>query len=817
MTRIKPRRYRPVFHAAWLGPASALACVVQAAEFEAGFLRSDAAASALAALNENADLPPGEYSFEVSLNGQALGEHRLALQRVEQRWQVCLPLALLEEAGVTRAALQLPNEPAGPCVDLESALDGSQVEVNTRRFKVVVSVPQVAIRRRLIGATDPADWDSGITAGFVNYQASARQGHSRYSGNDGQRDLYLNAGLNLGDWRLRTTQSLSDGDRMGRQWQRLNTYAQRDLPAIRSNFTVGELFTQGEVFRSMPLLGVQVASDMDMLPDVLQAYSPVIRGVAQSRAKVEVRRDGYLLYTTYVSPGAFELDDLSVSGSGELEVSVIEDDGQITTFTQPYSTLANLLRDGVWRYSAAVGRYDPAYSATQRPLVAQASVARGLPGNWTVYGGAMGASFYHAGQLGLSRDFGAWGALAVDATQAATASDGIKAGSQGMSYAARYGKAFGTGTQLRFAGYRYSTEGYRDFDEAVAERGSGWLRHGSRRSRLEGALYQNLGTRSSLSLSVSQEDYWGSSYQRKQVQATLSTVWQGIGANAYMSQAFDERNRQYRQWGLSFNIPLGSTRSSATFDVQRSGERLSQRASLAGYHEDLRLSYRAALAQNGQQDRSGSLSASWQGPATNLGVAVSRSDTYSSVSVNASGSLVLHPGGLIAAPQVSDTFAIVEVPGIENVRMRNGAGRTNTDGYAIASSLRPYRANTVSLDTSDLGPDVLIENGTQQVIPRRGAVVKATFSGRKVVRVLLTARLPGGDNLAFGAELLDKNGDWVATIGQGGQALLESNDQPQTLMARWGENGQERCQLRIDPQAATPKQGYHLLHAECTG
>lgn len=815
MTPCNPRRAQAVFHVAWLVPLNTLACMVQAEEFDAGFLRNNASAGALATLNASSDIAPGEYAFEVSLNGQALGQHSLTLETGEQNeWRVCLPLSLIEQGGVNLAALTAPVSPEEHCIDLEHALPDSRVTIDARHFKVAVSVPQAALHRRLHGTTVPSDWDAGITAGYLNYQVSARQGSSRLGGSNSNSDLYLNAGVNVGDWRLRSTQSLSDSAGQGRQWQRSNTYAQRDLPALRANLTVGELFTQGEVFRSMPVLGVQVASDMDMLPDVLQAYSPLIRGVAQSRAKVEVRRDGYLLYTTYVSPGAFVLDDLSVGGSGELDVTVTEDDGQVTRFTQPYSTLGNLLREGVWRYSAAAGQYAPAYSSSARPMLAQASLARGLPGNWTVYGGAMAASFYHAGQLGISRDLGAWGALALDATTAVSNSDaGLH---RGMSYAARYGKAFATGTQLRFAGYRYSTEGFRDFDEAVSEQGSRWLRHGSRRSRLEGALYQNLGSRTSLSLSLSQEDYWGSTYERKQVQANLSTVWGGVGANIYASQAFDERNRQYRQWGVSLNVPLGSTRSSATFNVQRSGERLSQNASLSGYHNDLRLSYRASLAQGDQQSRTGSFSTNWQGPAMNVGASVSRSDDFSSLSVNASGSLVLHAGGMIAAPQVSDTFAIVEVPGIKGIGVHNNNGRTNSAGYTIANSLRPYRSNSVSLDTSNLGPDVLIDNGTQQVIPRRGAVVKTTFTGRQVTRVLLTAHLPNGDMLSFGTELLDRDGQWVATIGQGGQALLESSDQPQTLMARWGEAGEARCLLNLDPANATQRQGYYLLNTVCT-
>jgi len=815
MTPCNPRPAHAALRAAWLVPLSTLAGAVQASDFDPGFLRNTAAASALAHLDEQASIAPGEYRFDVSVNDQALGQHALNLEPAPQgRWRVCLPLALLERAGVNLAALAEPPQADARCIDLENALPDSQVNVDTRHFKVTVSVPQAAIHRRLNGTTQPEEWDRGINAAYVNYQASARQGRGRRGGSDGSRDLYLNAGLNLGDWRLRTTHALTDSDRLGREWQHSNTYAQRDLAHWRANLTVGEVFTQGDGFRSVPLLGAQVASDMDMLPDVLQAYSPIIRGVAQSRAKVEVRRDGYLLYTTYVSPGSFVLDDLSVSGSGELEVSVIEDDGQVTRFTQPYSTLGNLLREGVWRYSVAAGRYNPAYAGANRPLLAQANVARGLAGNWTLYGGGLGASFYQAGQLGLSRDFGAWGALSMDATAATTDSEGGT--HRGMSYAARYGKAFGTGTQLRFAGYRYSTEGYRDFDEAVNEQEHRWLRHGSRRSRLEGALYQTLGPRTNLSLSMSQEDYWGSTYQRRQVQANLSTLWQGIGANLYASQAFDERNRQYRQWGLSLSIPLGSTRSSATFNVQRSGERLSQNASLAGYHPGSQLGYRATVSQDSQRNRTGAFSASWQAPAASLGAAISRSSDRTSLSVNASGSLVLHPEGLIASPQVSDTFAIVQVPGIENVRVHNGSGRTNASGYTVANSLRPYRTNTISLDTSDLGPDVLIDNGTQQVIPRRGAVVKTTFSGRHVTRLLLTARLPTGEKLAFGTELLDRDSQWIATIGQGGQALLEGSDQAHTLMARWGEDGQERCVLNIDPAQATHREGYHLLDAVCT-
>jgi len=83
------------------------------------------------------------------------------------------------------------------------------------------------------------------------------------------------------------------------------------------------------VFRSLPFKGVQLASDLGMLPDVLQSYAPVIRGVAQTRAKLEVLHNGYPIYSTYVAAGPYEIDDLGIGGgSGELEIVLTEADGQ---------------------------------------------------------------------------------------------------------------------------------------------------------------------------------------------------------------------------------------------------------------------------------------------------------------------------------------------------------------------------------------------------------------------------------------------------------------------------------------------------------
>src|SRR3546814_6396859 len=95
-----------------------------------------------------------------------------------------------------------------------------------------------------------------------------------------------------------------------------------------------------------------------MLPDSQRGDAPVVRGVAPSNAKVTVRQNGNVLYTTFVPAGPFVIDDLySTPGGGDLEVEVAELSGRSTRFFQPFSALPALMRDGIWNYNFKVGEH----------------------------------------------------------------------------------------------------------------------------------------------------------------------------------------------------------------------------------------------------------------------------------------------------------------------------------------------------------------------------------------------------------------------------------------------------------------------------
>ena len=799
----------------------------QPLRFQSGFMQqgsaysSNAGAQALEALARIEDVGPGRYWVQIIVNQTPFGQRELdfSLSSDGQRLMPCLSGDLLENMGVKLDALPPSQRTQNACIDIESLIPSAKVQFEGNQLRLNVSVPHIAMHQNVVGYVDPERWDSGINAAFISYQASTQQGHNRFSGASNHYDLYLNTGINLGQWRLRSNQSLRQNENQRSQWTRAYTYAQRDVPGTQANLTLGETFTSGDVMRSVPITGAVIATDPGMLPDVLQGYAPVIRGVAQTRAKLEVLQNGYPIYSTYVSPGAYEINDLSTAGgSGELEIVLTEADGQVRRFTQPYATLGNLLREGVWRYSIALGRYTSAVDF-EEPLFWQGTLAKGMSWNSTLYGGLMTSSFYQAGTVGISKDLGSLGALALDVTHSRAEIDtGTQTMTQGQSYAVKFGKSFQSGTHLRFAGYRYSTEGYRDFEEVIRERSQDEHFRGSRRSRLEASIYQKIGAKSAINLNFSHQDYWQTSYVQRQFQFNLSTQHKEVTYNLSASQSLsDDLRDNDRQISLSLSFPLDFGHSSnLTLSAESAGDKHSQRASIGGSVDENRLNYRATLTHSANHEQSASVGLNYQAEFGNVGAGFTKGTDYQSISLNSAGAVLLHADGIELGPYLGETSGLIEVANTPGVGVQNATGvATNARGYALMPYLRPYRVNQVVLQTENLGPEVEIDNGTTQVVPRRGAIVKAAFTARKVTRLLITGRTRTGEPLPFGAQAVDVTGTVLGIVGQGGQLMMSTHDQPQILTLRWGDDADPQCQLNIEPEHMKMRQGYRLKELTC--
>ncbi|MGE8459275.1 MAG: fimbria/pilus outer membrane usher protein, partial [Pseudomonas alloputida] len=161
---------------------------------------------------------------------------------------------------------------------------------------------------------------------------------------------------------------------------------------------------------------------------------------------------------------------------------------------------------------------------------------------------------------------------------------------------------------------------------------------------------------------------------------------------------------------------------------------------------------------------------------------------YDSQNLNIAGAVVAHQGGINLGQSLSETFALAEVPGVKGAKISSYSGvETGHNGYAVIPSAQPYRVNWISLDTSDLGGDIEIDNATQQLVPRRGAVVLARYTGKSGRRVQFELFDERGQLIPFGASVEDAAGQQLAISDPSGKALLLLEQDQGSLTIKWGE------------------------------
>jgi outer membrane usher protein len=762
---------------------------------------------------------PGSYRVDVYLNGQWIGRETLSFVAVEGRdsAQMCLEREALVRFGIDLdAPLNQPAEvdqpaaaPFAACEDVASYLPGSHSQFDPGENRLTLQVPQVYLARQARGYVDPKHWDSGVDAAFVRYnantfaaQANGRSINSHYLG--------VNSGLNLGEWHWRHNGSFSR-TAIGSGYQSSSTYVQRELSPLRSQLVVGEIFTPGELFDSVRLRGASLFSDDRMLPDSQTGFAPVVRGIAETNARVTVRQRGVLLDEVSVAPGPFVLNDLFPTGyGGDLTVTVTEADGRQREFIVPFAANANLLRAGYSRYALSVGQLDE-IGLRHPPTLMQATYQHGLSNLLTGYTGAVVGEDYQSQLVGAAFNT-PLGALSLDLTNSSAKLPGHEA-REGRSVQLRYSKNFtDTGTHFALGAYRYSTEGFLSVADAARVRGLAIdglnLDNVSRlRDRMDISLNQSLGN-GSVYLTGSSQNYWN----RKSGNLTFTTgytsSWKGLHYTVSAQRTKDLlSDRVDKQVELSLSFPLGSGARSPTLTSaayrgnQSSGERVNLGGSLGERSE---FTYGVGGTRTQGSGNATSADMKYQASHGVLSAGYGQSNSHRAASFGMTGGVVVHAGGVTFAPELGDTLGIVQASDAQGARINGNHGaQVGGNGYAIVPHLTPYRQNVVELDPKDLSVDVELKTAAQNVAPRAGSVVKLHFDTVSGQAILITALREDGGALPFGSDVFDEDGASVGIVGQGGKAFVRVARTQGRLTVKWGADASASCRLQygLDTQS----------------
>ncbi|MFO1408765.1 MAG: fimbria/pilus outer membrane usher protein [Steroidobacteraceae bacterium] len=154
-------------------------------------------------------------------------------------------------------------------------------------------------------------------------------------------------------------------------------------------------------------------------------------------------------------------------------------------------------------------------------------------------------------------------------------------------------------------------------------------------------------------------------------------------------------------------------------------------------------------------------------------------------------------GALRATRAVNDSFALVDAAGIDGLTVyvdNQPVTRTDAQGRALVRNLRPYEANRIGIDATQLPLDTSLGAESVEVVPawRSGALVRLPVERVRGGELRLVQR--GGAAVPAGAIVHFKGSDFP--VGLDGYTYLTGYDHGLAGEARWPGG---RCVFRVPP------------------
>ncbi|WP_175923506.1 fimbria/pilus outer membrane usher protein [Burkholderia latens] len=729
-------------------------------EFDAGALRElgiDAAAGRYFARAPR--FMPGTVAVQLTVNGKRAGR---ADARFGHDGNLCATPGLLRAAGlVVPAALRDASAAdAGtgspPCHDYRHAYPQAIVTLRPADGAIDFVVPADALD------TAPRNGDTFARGGFaalVNYDLLATATRNP-AGTSQYWQAATEAGFNAADWIVRSSQiaTVANG-RAGVDHQA--AYAQRTFASLGTTLQAGQIIPRSTLFAVGRMFGVQTFPDEALSA----APGPAARvtGIARTQARVEVRQLGVLIHSSQLPPGPFALGALPlVSGTADLDVTVVEATGDVQRFTVPGSSLPGAGLAAAHGLSIAVGRLQDDGDA-QAPWLATATRGWQIGQRARVNGGLLVSSPLQSGAASI--EF----APLAGVSAAAGLDVSRSAGRHGMQTRVALASS-GNAAWSASASFVRRTSGYRQLIDAASST-DGFTPPS--RTQFAATLGWRDRTLGILSLDYSRiAVFGGPAIQRVAGMWTRSLGRGSVTLN--VNRAFGARGGAGTQVYVTATVPIG-TRSVSTFanvsgDAVRAGARYADTFGRTG-------SYSIA-ADYDTASRSPSLRATLSatpGPARTILNAALYGAERATIGMNVRGAVALLGGvGVLSPYEIRDTFALARVGDRAGIELATPSGPVWTDGRgrAVIASLPAYAQTPIRINTKSLPRNVDVKNGMQTLAAGRGAVGRVEFAVEQTRRVLLTVTQADGTAMPVLSTVVDDHDRFVTVTGNAGRLLL---------------------------------------------
>lgn len=615
------------------------------------------------------------------------------------------------------------------------------------------------------GGDDDMPLAESINALMMTYNASSSYYRNRETG-ESQTTLPFNSHLQLGLYDFPVDLDLSSPDLIKEGVNVDNLSVSHLLPTIKSEVTAGQTYTNSRYGEGFSFLGAQINNVDDLLSRRERLYTPSISGFANSNATVEVYQDSRLIYTKTVAAGKFVIDEVQGLSNQTLRVVVKESNGTEHTFYYENTIVPGLLTPGTQSYQANAGRYrfgdndlGDAFSS--------AEYSYGFTYFTPTLSSIISADYKNV-TLGTALPLQQLGAIGLAVSKSSFKHNDTQ--DNGQSYSINYAKYMSNGVNIQLAGYRYSTRDYYSFSEAMQAKRSDEQQHDSVRNRFTATVMaQEPIFDNQISVNFLRDQYWVNQSARNTYSMNYGGYSHGVSYNVSLSKSYTDEHKPDTSIALSIDIPFGSSGKSVYTRYNQDNSGNSTEVGLNSY--DMDSSYNVAASHDSyahENTLSGSYSRHNDRYNSQVNSSVGTSSLYASGSI--SGSMALADGHFVASSSQSSTMALVKMEGVEGA-MVNGI-RTQNNGYALVPLNDSYDGQDVSVDTSSLQNNVMLDRSLIKVRPKRGTVVKMDFSAKRVKYVRVVLLDTHKSELGFGTLIKAADGQEYY-LGNGGSLLLQ--------------------------------------------
>jgi outer membrane usher protein len=619
----------------------------------------------------------------------------------------------------------------------------------------VNAAPELLVATALsVAGTPPKDIIySKDTSTYLNYAATAGDVHSFFAENG----VSIRGNLLLNSVSKAPNQS----------WARLMSSYNVDDRAHLRRFTLGDANVSSDSLGASTLIGGATVSRNFNLDPYFVRYPPLnFKGMALTPSRVDIYVNGAIVTQQDIPPGPFELRNVPVSaGAGNARVVVRDIFGHEQTMATPYYYSTEVLAQGVseFVYSAGFIREDFGLKSFK-------------------YGDPAIVGFH---RIGWSDDLtlgGRFEASTEVISGGPRATKRTRFGDIGgsVAFSKEKGGHAGAATELayRYLGRRFSFGGSaRLLSDNYANLA---LRHTDDRATADTSAFATyLAGRISYTLTwerTNLRDHNDSDGitlitntpigKRASIFASLGAVDEGTGAGR-KPQLFA---------GISF---LLGTATTANLSVDhRNGETQIVTDIQKAVGVGTGYGYRFQAGANSDQ-HTGTGALEYQTHFGRYELDFNPFESSPRPSLTASGGIVYQKGSFLLTRAVEDSFAVVRVPGVKNVRVYASnipIGRTDSNGDLLVPNLLSYYGNRLSIDDRDipLNYEVLATERTVAPPFRGGAYIE--FPVRQIRTVTGSVVIAPDVLPAYGQLTVNVKGSepFISPLGRTGEFYLEN-------------------------------------------